>query len=353
MFPIFNKNNNQSMTSSSEHSDNSDRPKVQVKPRGIGPVTALTENDVLCGRGGRINGHAGNIQFRQICGENKGDYFSPKVKKIEKAHIVARVVEHIRSMTPPGRFLKQDSATGHWYDIGDAKAMTKVGQAIREHTLKEEKEESMECDSGKVHARTESFSNEPLYPGYDPLQFDNKLQQQQVVSPTTPKCQPGLCLSLRNLENNYDDRNKRGNQEVDSSIQFQAQSGSSTFSQMSGMSDAFRSSMVSTVSLSDRNTSSNRRPSTISSLLRESILSDVSDYESDEVHHEDCLMRQVGLEAGLQNAPAVQENHEANMGQSKGLRQGRRRSSLMSIATWGSSISLLSIASGKWGGFHN
>lgn len=78
-----------------------------------------------------------------------------------QAHIAAKLVERIRTMDPPGRFLKEDSDTGMWCkfsqrsyhsfvfllslffaqciyrffhtgDIGDAKAIKKVGQALRE-----------------------------------------------------------------------------------------------------------------------------------------------------------------------------------------------------------------------------
>jgi len=53
-------------------------------------------------------------------------------KKLEKAHIAAGVVQQIRQMEPSGRFLKEDGDTGMWWDIGDAKAIKKVGQALRE-----------------------------------------------------------------------------------------------------------------------------------------------------------------------------------------------------------------------------
>ena len=53
-------------------------------------------------------------------------------KKLEKAHIAAGVVQQIRNMEPSGRFLKEDGDSGMWYDIGDAKAIKKVGQALRE-----------------------------------------------------------------------------------------------------------------------------------------------------------------------------------------------------------------------------
>ena len=151
------------------------RPAVQVPPRGIGPVTEPNQNDVLCGRGGRcvvgccclvvctvrfcflcgstdgltffsnptlspptqyslyrINSHEGNVQFRDIVADTKKDYLAKSTKKLEKAHIAAGVVQQIRQMEPSGRFLKEDGDTGMWWDIGDAKAIKKVGQALRE-----------------------------------------------------------------------------------------------------------------------------------------------------------------------------------------------------------------------------
>ncbi|KAL3910883.1 MAG: hypothetical protein SGILL_007510, partial [Bacillariaceae sp.] len=108
------------------------RPVLHVPPRGIGPIVDPNENDVLCGRGGRINSHAGNVQFREIIHSRKKEYLAPTTKKLEKAHIAAAVVNDIRGMDPPGRFLKEDRDTGLWFDIGDAKAIKKTGQALRE-----------------------------------------------------------------------------------------------------------------------------------------------------------------------------------------------------------------------------
>jgi len=90
------------------------------------------QNDVLSGRGGRINSHSGNVQFRDIINARKKEYLAPTTKKLEKAHIAAGIVNDVRSMDPPGRFLKEDRDTGLWFDIGDAKAIKKTGQALRE-----------------------------------------------------------------------------------------------------------------------------------------------------------------------------------------------------------------------------
>jgi translation elongation factor P/translation initiation factor 5A len=61
-----------------------------------------------------INSHEGNVQFRDIVNDTKKDYLAKSTKKLEKAHIAARVVQQIRQMDPPGRFLKEDGDTGMW-----------------------------------------------------------------------------------------------------------------------------------------------------------------------------------------------------------------------------------------------
>ena len=106
-------------------------PKVVVAARGVGPITEPNVNDVLSGRGGRINAHPGNVGFRSLIAAHKARYLSPATRKLEKAHIAAEVVEAVRGLDPPGRFLKQDSEDGAWWDIGDVNAITKVGEALR------------------------------------------------------------------------------------------------------------------------------------------------------------------------------------------------------------------------------
>lgn len=124
---IHNNRNGNTTTASERKSTAQPRPVLNVPPRGIGPITDPNENDVLCGRGGRINSHAGNVQFRDIIHSKKKEYLAPSTKKLEKAHIAAGIVNDIRTMDPPGRFLKEDRGTGMWFDIGDAKAIKKNG----------------------------------------------------------------------------------------------------------------------------------------------------------------------------------------------------------------------------------
>eukprot|EP00588_Corethron_pennatum_P023788 CAMPEP_0194320878 /NCGR_PEP_ID=MMETSP0171-20130528/17146_1 /TAXON_ID=218684 /ORGANISM="Corethron pennatum, Strain L29A3" /LENGTH=460 /DNA_ID=CAMNT_0039078573 /DNA_START=144 /DNA_END=1526 /DNA_ORIENTATION=+ len=87
-------------------------------------------NDVLCGRGGGAQNHAGNYKYRHLVNNNKIRYLTGS-KKIKP--IVAReLVETIYRMDPPGRFLELCTTTGTYFDIGEAKAAQKVSQALRE-----------------------------------------------------------------------------------------------------------------------------------------------------------------------------------------------------------------------------
>lgn len=92
------------------------------------------ENDVLCGRGGSINSHKGNEQFRDLVEKRKRVYLTARFKR-EKRLIASSIVSEIRAMDPPGRFLarKGNKDQGYWYDIGDEKARDKTSQALREN----------------------------------------------------------------------------------------------------------------------------------------------------------------------------------------------------------------------------
>lgn len=106
----------------------------EVPARGIWTIADPNKNDVLCGRSNRLHNHAGNVQFREIVASNRMRYTSKSTKKAEKANIATHIVQQIRSMTPSGRFLKEDPKTGLWFDIGDVKAIKKVGQELRKNS---------------------------------------------------------------------------------------------------------------------------------------------------------------------------------------------------------------------------
>ena len=159
------------VSSASISSKKSERPVFEVPPMGFGPIREPNHNDVLCGRGGLINGSKGNVQFRNIVATRKKEYNAKTTKRSEKAHIAAEIVREIRNMEPNGRFLRDDQ-NGLWFDIGDAKAVRKTGQALREAapTIREGLEQesavgvsqstSSDGDDGKQPVSTNPFDDD-------------------------------------------------------------------------------------------------------------------------------------------------------------------------------------------------
>lgn len=102
-----------------------------VQPKCGGAIFQVNQNDVLCGRGGRINNHSGNIQFRNLARKYRNTYLSCHTKKNDKIKIALHVLNILRTMEPPVRFLQEESR-GSWVEIGDERAVKKVSQAMRE-----------------------------------------------------------------------------------------------------------------------------------------------------------------------------------------------------------------------------
>lgn len=100
-------------------------------------------NDVLCGRGGLSNNHIGNVAWRQRVADNQEEYLS--MTKREKSDLSRRIVDSIRNLNPPGRFLKKDTKTGLWKDIGDKDAHRKTSQALREGAPERRKQATLEA----------------------------------------------------------------------------------------------------------------------------------------------------------------------------------------------------------------
>lgn len=113
-----------------EEEEEGDQVPIAKPPLVAIQESELSTNDVLCGRGGWVNSFPGNLQFREILKRNKEAY--TKAKKKRKLAIVNKIIHTIRCMDPPGRFLAEDKEVDGWVDIGDAKAIKKCGQAIRQ-----------------------------------------------------------------------------------------------------------------------------------------------------------------------------------------------------------------------------
>lgn len=96
----------------------------------------VTFNDVICGRGGAVNNHSGNMRFRQLISKFKHQYMTES--KQSKAYVAVRVLEAVKSSTPPGRFLCKYPVG--YLECGDDRAREKTKQALREGAAKMRKQ---------------------------------------------------------------------------------------------------------------------------------------------------------------------------------------------------------------------
>jgi len=94
------------------------------------PIVSPNDHDVLSGRGNFVNSHFGNINFRSLVTLNKLPYVA--ADKRQKCLFATKIVDEIKKLDPPGRFLAQDSNTKLWYELGEKKILAKTRQALRE-----------------------------------------------------------------------------------------------------------------------------------------------------------------------------------------------------------------------------
>ena len=93
-------------------------------------ITSPNDLDVLCGRGGLVNRHPGNLVFRKVVDYNKEFYHQlPKRKRI----VVSKsIVETI--LNNGGRFLILGSSGNEYIQLDRKHALQKTSQALRERS---------------------------------------------------------------------------------------------------------------------------------------------------------------------------------------------------------------------------
>ena len=96
-------------------------------PRDFQP----TMHDVICGRGRKAFNHVGNERFRKLV-ESRLEEYSNAAAKLEKSYILSDIVCEVRQRSPQGGFVKRDSSSGRWYEVGDFLAREKTSQAFRD-----------------------------------------------------------------------------------------------------------------------------------------------------------------------------------------------------------------------------
>jgi len=100
----------------------------------------LQKHDILCGRGTGPNEHCGNKNFLKLVANRRQEYIGTS-NRLKKAQIAKEIIDQVRNLSPPGRFLEKVRSTSCkslnplavWIVVIDEKkCLEKAKQALRE-----------------------------------------------------------------------------------------------------------------------------------------------------------------------------------------------------------------------------
>lgn len=169
--------------------------KSTIRIRNPGP------SDVLCGRGGGINAHPGNVAFRELVQEKKERY-NLAANKQEKAEISQDIVDHVKKRG--GRFLHKDDTrpfsaniptSGWWIEIDDIKAIAKTSQALREGAPRiraKAAKQTTPKSVGKRGRKSLISASESVGSASPPAQENEELAETEVIHPIIRGYQDGI-----------------------------------------------------------------------------------------------------------------------------------------------------------------
>jgi len=96
-------------------------------------------HDVLSGRGVHIAHHPGNERFRTLVTSFTDKHYCTSYTVAEKKALAVQIIHHIRSLDPPGRFLKREGKAaasrglaGPWQVLTERETIKKACQALRD-----------------------------------------------------------------------------------------------------------------------------------------------------------------------------------------------------------------------------
>ncbi|CAB9528249.1 expressed unknown protein [Seminavis robusta] len=98
----------------------------------VHPPILPHENDILLGRGGKNNMHVGNEKLRELARTVAEQYH--RSSKKEKSYLSRTLVQKVKEMDPPGRFLRRHPKDNLWEDMSDDedKCREKCAQVLRD-----------------------------------------------------------------------------------------------------------------------------------------------------------------------------------------------------------------------------
>jgi len=127
-----------------------DPPRKEFLPDNFVPGNS----DVIVGRGRKCYDHVGNKILYCIIKCNLEEY-STSTCKIKKSNILSSITAQIRKC---GRFVKEDTKTGRWYDVGDKLAREKISQAFRNDLHEKYRSSVLFKKNKRMEKKTDSYS---------------------------------------------------------------------------------------------------------------------------------------------------------------------------------------------------
>jgi hypothetical protein len=106
-----------------------DQSTAQTKANDWISESEITEDDVICERGGKSNRHAGTKKYRGMVEKFKSKYQSLNAK-IDKTNLSRHIISQIQDNN--GRFLKRGDQPGQYFVLCKVETTKKVSQALRE-----------------------------------------------------------------------------------------------------------------------------------------------------------------------------------------------------------------------------
>jgi hypothetical protein len=114
-----------------------------------------TDLDILCGRGGNVNHHAGNVTYLKEVSKYKAAY--RHAAKRRKFQISEEILLEIKNYG--GRFLIPDK--NRYFISPDDKSRRKISQALREGSKKDDKEDRQKARMQKRNLRVQKTLSRP------------------------------------------------------------------------------------------------------------------------------------------------------------------------------------------------
>jgi hypothetical protein len=104
-----------------------------------GDIRNVHCHDVLSGRGVNIAQHPGNERFRALVNTRYDESYCSTFSTSEKRALANEIIDHIKALDPPGRFLKRNGKShsnrgllGPWEELTPKEIMKKTCQALRD-----------------------------------------------------------------------------------------------------------------------------------------------------------------------------------------------------------------------------